>query len=208
MALYISSESDLTPKRAWIEVSNGGECPWVQIGNLYVSITFTGNESWESIAADLYKKGQRKFAVLSGRHGDQMGQLVDSNHKFVPRGSSAADTAIDPAGDQKIADSLGRSLKDIEIKVEDVGSGKHNTVGALQSAIKVFLGEGRVVILAWCYSLYAMKEGWYKPLSEVWPELFAGVDMVPVSWTARDWDWVSTYPMGGASKAAMAQARK
>jgi hypothetical protein len=212
MAWYISMNSELSPKNVWpqVEKKGGDACPWVRIGNLYTSVTFTGSESWLPAVKDLYNKGQRKFAVLTGRHGDQFGQRIDSRtHLFEPRNPSlAADSAIDPKEDLKVANSLianGR-FSGINIVVVDVGSGAHNTVELLRATIKRYLEDETVVILAWCYSLYAMKPGWYAPLANAWPQSFAGSDMVPISWTARDWSWVLQYRTTDASNAAGLEA--
>jgi len=55
------------------------ECPWVQITNLYVSLTTTGDISWKSLADQLFGRGHLKLAVFSGRHGDMYGTLVTAH---------------------------------------------------------------------------------------------------------------------------------
>ncbi len=45
--------------------------PWVKIGELYVTTTMTGETTWRPLIKDiLYKQGQTRFTLFSGRHGD------------------------------------------------------------------------------------------------------------------------------------------
>ena len=168
MVDYISMKSPLAPYRIWKEMMNADnfDAPWVRIGNLYASVTFTGSESWAPVVLDLNKRGQKKFAVLAGRHGDQLGQQIDPvGHKFVLRDpTSAGDSAINPKDDQAMAASLNKRGNGIDVTVVDVGGAGYNTVDALRGAISSYLMRDMVVILAWCYSLCAMKPGWYGTL--------------------------------------------
>ncbi len=66
--------------------------------------------------------------------------------------------------------------------------------------------SSRIVILAWCYSLFAMKPGWDQNVKNTWPQVFLGPNMTPIAWTARDWDWVSTYGLLPAAVAAEHEA--
>jgi hypothetical protein len=204
-AKYIKSSTTLTPKNVWDKLNNGewsfDDCPWVIVGDLYAAVNFTGDGSWQEIVADLYKKGQRNFEVLAGRHGDQLGTQVDTKTgKFLKR--DKGDGAINPADDQKVADHLASSLKGLNIVVQDVGNGAHDTVELLTQEIKTQLGANRIVVLAWCYSLYAMKPGWDSNVKSAWPQVFSGPNMTPISWIAKDWDWTTTFCQGPASMAA------
>lgn len=201
MARFIKSTSNLSPKVVWDTLSPWEDCPWVILGNVFATVNFSGNESWMGIVEFMYKNGQSNFAVLSGRHGDQLGQQVHvKNGKFLPRdASSPGDSAIDPEGDRKSADELRQKFNNkgkgaIHIDVVDVGNGQHDSVDLLTKEIKAQMGAGKVVILAWCYSLYAMKDGWDVNVKNAWPQVFSGANMVPISHTAKDWDWTKTYP--------------
>jgi hypothetical protein len=206
-SIIIRMRSALSPKILWPEVSgNTDYCPWVRIGNLYASVTFTGNESWMPLVKTLYGFGQKEFVIMTGRHGDQMGQQVDPHNKFEPR--NPKDEAINPTGDEQSAKSLRGALRDVQIEVMDVGNGGYDNVGLLRAAIGKHLSQNKVVILSWCYSLYAMKSGWSSALKEVWPEIWKAADMIPIYWTARDWAWVLQYPTTLASEKAAETARQ
>lgn len=201
MERYLSMYSKRSPQEIWEEVNKTGECPWVRIGNLYASVSFTGNESWVPVVQDLYRLGQRNFTVLAGRHGDQLGQkLIVSEGKriFAPRDPEAAqDAAIDPMGDEREAQALRRAYKDIELQVYDVGAQKDTR--ELQISIATQLTAGNVVLLAWCYSLYAMKPGWDEDTMKSRPELWVVSNSLPISKAACDWHWVLRYPTSAAS---------
>lgn len=179
-----------------------GDCPWVQLGGVYASVSFTGNTSWVQLVLHLLRrKGdpQRKFAVLAGRHGDQLGQQIDPSTKRFSR-RDPGDTAINPADDAQVAQNLmsDKRNQDLDILVEDVGDGQVSTVGDLQAAIAKHVGGGRAVILAWCYSLYAMKPGWVAgdPTRASQTEQ---ADQVPINVTAHDWDWIRPAPADAIS---------
>lgn len=198
---YIKSTSNLSPKNDWTKMSNGDKgwsfesCPWVICDNVFTSVTFTGDVSWSQIVVDLFKKGQKSFTVLCGRHGDQLGQQVDlKTGKFLER--DPGDTAIDPADDANIARHLnGRNdLSGIIVAVVGLDNGTHDTVSLLTTEIRSHLSGNRFAILAWCFSLFAMKPGWDSNVKNAWAQVFSGPDMTPISFTAKDWSWASTYP--------------
>ena len=78
--------------------------------------------------------------------------------------------------------------------------------GKQVAEIRSQLSANRIVILAWCYSLYAMKPGWDGTVKASWPQVFQGPNMTPISHISKDWGWVSKYPTCGASVAAERQA--
>lgn len=204
-AKYIKSTSELSPKNVWSKLEGGewsfDDCPWVILKNLYAAVNFTGDGSWQYIAKDLFNKGQKNFVVLSGRHGDQLGQQVDTKTgKFKKR--EDGDTAIDPEDDKKVAGALMKGLKGINIVVVDVGSGSHDSVDLLTKEIAKHLAANKIVILAWCYSLYAMEPGWDINVKNAWPQVFSGPNMTPISHISKAWAWVSKYAQLPASVAA------
>jgi hypothetical protein len=206
-AKYIRSTSNLSPKNVWDKLNDGSwsfdDCPWVICDNIYAAVNFTGDGSWQEIVSDLYRKGQRSFTILAGRHGDQLGQQVDTKTgKFISRdASSPGDAAINPADDELRANALKADarLPGINVLVKDVGNGAHDSVELLTREIKTHLSANRIVVLAWCYSLNAMKSGWDVNVKNSWPQVFLGPNMTPISFIARDWAWASLYPKSPAS---------
>ncbi|MBU6956048.1 hypothetical protein [Hahella sp. HN01] len=196
---FIKSTSQLSPAVVWNTLSPWDDCPWVVIGNLYVSVCFTGNDSWESMAHYLHTKGQNNFSILTGRHGDQLGQKV-VNGKFINRTDD--EDAINPVGDKILRNKMISLYPRMNIRIVDVGNGNHNTVPLLTNEIKRQLSENRIVILAWCYSLSAQKEGWDESVKKRFPQVFFGADKVPIGFTAKDWAWVNRYGKSAASIAA------
>lgn len=147
------------------------------------------------VVTDLYHKGKRNLAIMTGRHGDRLGQKLGPDLKFLlwnPQDS--ADSAIDPASDEGSADFLRRQFR-VNIEVMDVGNGSCHNTGWLKAAIGSQLEENKIVIPAWCYSLYAMKSGWsvLDPFLKQ-PEDTMAADRVPISRTAQDWIWALSYP--------------
>ncbi len=186
-----------TPKQCNVDVMGGGECPWVRVGNVFVSVTFTGDTSWDFLVKALYKAGAGRFRILSGRHGDQLGQEVSPLGMFVPQPPVHGGTrgSVDPEGDRKTARSVQGFHPGSRIEVDDVGDGHgNNTVDLLRHTIETLLINDWIVILSWCYSLYAMKPGWVRTanpfLQKKHALATAFADLVPISTTAHDWDWV------------------
>ena len=207
-AKYISSASNLSPNDVWDKMTIGAwsfdDCPWVILRNVYASVTFTGNKSWQDIVKDLFKKGQKTFAVLTGRHGDQLGQQVDATGNFLNRNSTKeGDQAIDPNGDDNTANSLRRNQNGLDIIVVDVGNGNHNTAELLKDEIKAQLSGHRIVIIAWCYSLYAMKPGWVVP--DVNGSTTA--NGTPISTISSDWNWLPGLPCAASIEAEKVAVR-
>jgi len=188
-------DTALSPELIWAQTNYGDlGCPWVKIGNLYTSVTITGSTSWDHVVRSLADKGQKDFVIMTGRHGDQLGQRIDARGYFEPRLQS--DPAVDPKGDEETANLIRTTYKDINIEVKDVGNGTCNTTGLLQVAISEHLSQERVVILAWCYSLYAMKLGWganpflsHDEEKEEYTPKTVAANQVPICETAKDWTW-------------------
>ncbi len=122
-------------------------CPWVQVGRLYLSVTQTANSSWPTLARHLNHPGG--YVVFSGRHGTQAGQAVDSstgqfNKKYVIE-------------KQFYLDDL-KAAKEFGSKVEVVDVATLNTTEKLKSATLGKISQGKVVIYAWCHSMFSMMD--------------------------------------------------
>ncbi|NOH78861.1 hypothetical protein F0231_03790 [Vibrio sp. RE86] len=122
-------------------------CPWVKVGDLYLSVTQTGNSSWPTLVKHLNHGGG--YVVFSGRHGTQAGQAVDAstgqfNQKYVMERQFYLD-------DVKAAKQFGS-------KVEVLDVANFNTTEKLKTATIGKTGQGKVVIYAWCHSMFSMMD--------------------------------------------------
>ncbi|GLS24780.1 hypothetical protein [Marinibactrum halimedae] len=133
--------------------------PWIKINHIYANITAeTGG--WMALIARLYCQGYRKFRVLSGRHGD----VYNYDNNLFGGGFYGEDRQ------RKINMENGTSTfgngstqvnyitvpETISIDVVDMATysfGQQTQGIKLQS--KIAKARGEVLILSWCFSLYA-----------------------------------------------------
>lgn len=133
---------------------NAHDCPWVEIGKLYVSVTITGEESWLPLLALLTSKGHKKFVVFTGRHGDIPNMVNNKTAETVG--------VFDPAHteeDKKIKTIALKEFPGITVDLVDTSAGKKNQAKWLQTETTKHLKAGASVIYAWCYSLFTFVEG-------------------------------------------------
>lgn len=154
--------------------------PMLQIGDVYASMTLTGSGTWPGVVRKRYTAAgvdqAKKFTVFTGTHGNIGGQKLnaDGTHWETDAGTKAG-AADFPKQDRALAAGLESELSDCSIKVVDVWdkAGRlidpsTGTRGAstdpdnmlvepskLKAAVKSELAAGRVVIMAWCYSVEA-----------------------------------------------------
>ena len=152
----------------------------LQIGDVYASMTLTGSGTWPGIVRRrLHAVGAEqaaKFTVFTGTHGNIGGQKLnpEGTHWEEETGTKAG-AADFPAQDRGRAVELQTELSGCSIKVVDVwdkaGRLIDPTTGTrgpstdpdnmlvepakLKAAVKSELAAGRVVIMAWCYSVEA-----------------------------------------------------
>ncbi len=129
------------------------DVPWVKVGGLYMSVCITGENSWGPIARDLSGAG-KKVWVFTGRHGEASGNPVGKDGTFLAKKIYDIEHLHE---DEKIVDGL----KGAGINVELLDLYKENdkrTTQNLQALISGKLSGGDVVVLAWCFSLFAMNE--------------------------------------------------
>ncbi len=129
------------------------DCPWVKIGNLYVSVTITGESSWLPLISLLHEEGKRKFTVFSGRHGDIPNIVDQSNDKTIlvfDEGHMDEDNAVKT--------NALKEFPDISIEIVDSGAQQIDHAAWLAKETKTHLDADSVVIYAWCYSLFTMSE--------------------------------------------------
>lgn len=125
--------------------------PYVRIGNLFVSLTVSGPDSWNYLATKICPKD--KFTVLSGRHGNVINPIDDSGWLQRKEESLGGDD-VDPKDDLQRASGLNKG--GARISVVDVRDDAFRTAAGLRGQILKYL-KGGGVILSWCYGLYTMQ---------------------------------------------------
>lgn len=137
------------------------DCPWIKIGNLYVTVT-TGNDAgWgdlvkKLLANDTHSLEAKRFAIFTGRHGNTQGTLTASDSGLfsdkVPDKNHLTQDIVAKAGVEKCYAALSPPDRP-QISIWDVGT----TAGATMTRTKILaierLAAGDVVIFAWCWSL-------------------------------------------------------
>lgn len=128
--------------------------PWVQVGNLYLSVFETGDNSWKPIVTKLTggQQAAERFTILTGRHGSTINHTGDGG-QFT--GIKDDKHLVEDL--QKISELKEILPSNVDMMVLDVTDPDFNTERRLRECIRQHLGAGRVVILAWCFSIYAMK---------------------------------------------------
>jgi hypothetical protein len=150
-----------------------GVARWVQIGNLYASVTTTGDGSWLPVFEERYRDGVRNFHIFSGRHGEVQG-TVTKGGKGLDARSYAPEITTDKnhiEQDIKKITSIRAEYNDTRISLWDVASTDGSSVSKTRRLARECLSErGTVVILAWCYSLLSFDtitvEEWRKVLED------------------------------------------
>lgn len=131
-----------------------GPVPWVQVGNLFLSCFETGETSWQPIVEQLAKDKikRKRFTICTGRHGSyvvkansQTGQFTgikDNTHLIEDlKGVAGVRKKVPGSLDMMVIDVTGRDF---------------NSIPRLQSFLMQNISAGRTIILAWCYSIFAM----------------------------------------------------
>lgn len=132
------------------------DCPWVEVGHLYLSVTITGDQSWLPLLARLYGSGMRKFSVFSGRHGD-IPNIVDSTRTT----QNVFDIEHTQEDVKKRTQALIEFTDVTTIEIVDTGSPVQRRKLQKQWLTQEATQRLKVqtsVIFAWCYSLFTMCE--------------------------------------------------
>lgn len=134
------------------------DCPWVEIGNLYVSVTIVGERSWLPLVSLLYKTpdslryDHKKYVVFTGRHGD-VPNVVDETGKTL---------GVFDKGhfqeDEKIRATALIEFPGITVELVDAGQGEKLQAEWLRKEISRQIFARKTVICAWCYGLFSMCE--------------------------------------------------
>ncbi|OAI14116.1 hypothetical protein A1507_15670 [Methylomonas koyamae] len=128
------------------------DCPWVQVGQLYLSVTITGENSWLPLVALLRSQGHKNFKVFSGRHGD-IPNIVDRKGMTL---NVFAKEHIDE--DNRVRAKALKEFTDITVDIIDTQQSKTDQAKWLQEETQKHLKSNIPVIYAWCYSLFTMCE--------------------------------------------------
>ena len=129
------------------------DCPWVKVGQLYLSLSITGEKSWLPLVRLLHANGQKKFSVFSGRHGD-IPNGVD-NLTGITQGVFDEHHMVEDTARQK---EITKELTDITVDLIDTSKHQKNQTAWLKQETTTQLGKGHAVIFAWCYSIFTMCE--------------------------------------------------
>lgn len=128
------------------------DCPWVQIGSVYVSITITGQESWRPLIRLLRERGRKHFVVYTGRHGSIVNRIDMKkksygvlDHRHYDEDETLKAEAID-------------EMPDIGIQLVDTSQWAFNHTATLKQHTKTQFSRGVAVIYAWCHSLFTFCE--------------------------------------------------
>ena len=122
-------------------------CPWVKVGNLYMSITQTATKSWWPLVTELQKGSASRVTVVSGRHGTQAGQAVSTRN-----GTWNPEKVIEP---KFYETDVASAVNFPGVQVEDAG--RINSTDTLKGLTKLWLNAGPV-IYGWCHSLFSMMD--------------------------------------------------
>lgn len=131
--------------------------PWLAVKDVYVGMTMTGKDSWPELVRQRYKaKGPEQasqFTVFTGTHGNLGGQFLDDEGKIFESYRDEKHTTQDRDKAQELENELG-----CKVNVRDIFEEDHlRKPDHMRLAVKQETGAGRVVILAWCYSMEAFK---------------------------------------------------
>ncbi|QHQ34492.1 hypothetical protein [Algicella marina] len=129
------------------------DVPWVKVGGLYMSVCITGENSWGPIAKDL-SGDSRKVWVFTGRHGEASGNPVGKDGTFMAKKVYDIEHLRE---DRKIVDGLQGAGFNVAL-LDLYEANDSRTTEKLKALIKEKLDGGDIVVLAWCFSLFAMNE--------------------------------------------------
>jgi hypothetical protein len=166
------------------------DCPWVEIGNLYLSVTIVGENSWLPLISLLSRRAEslrahsKNYVVFTGRHGDipnvvdQAGKtqgVFDKNH-FTE--------------DEKVK-RIAESQFGVNITLVDAGQQQLLQTEWLKKATRDAIFARKRVIYAWCYGLFTLCEA----PSDAKPMVLNSHATVLISKTVGElvkdyWNWV------------------
>lgn len=164
--------------------------PFVRIGDVFVSLTILGDNSWSYIPA---KFKDKNFKVLAGRHGNIINPIDDAAKVLLTEESHGNDE-VDPALDRQKAGPFKGRVEVVDVRADDFRTGN-----GLKAKITQYSKAGNGVILAWCYGLFTFFEskglGTGEDVSDKSHKLHASwqkaVTMTVSQIVQRDWAWAA-----------------
>lgn len=169
------------------------DCPWIQIGRLYVSVTIIGADSWVPLVKELYFAGQRSFTIFTGRHGN-IPNLVDSNGiSYGILDQKHYDEDI--VRKNEVETSLKNEKEKILLELVDTSKWQKNHTMKLKNETLAKLHQSKTVIYGWCHSIFTFcerkfdktDEDFYKILKNAYKDGNGQVKMPP-KWNNKDYD--------------------
>jgi len=134
-------------------------CPWIKIGNLYVTVT-TGNDAGWRLLVERHLEpdpaNPRVINVFTGRHGNPEGTITDDAYELFSDKVMDANHYLQDIIQKAVADgryaAQDQALRP-RIKLWDVGTTQGSTMTKTLQLASERLKKGEVVIFAWCWSL-------------------------------------------------------
>ena len=158
----ILPESEETPEKIWTDYLNYSntlgkfeepEVPWLAVKDLFASVTFTGDKSWEPVVRQQFTEQRTScFTVFTGMHGNLGGQFLNNDEKIADDYKDNEHTLQD----EKTAEELRQKGFDITL-IDVFAEDDLRKPEKLRDRVKGEIAKGRVVILAWCYSMEGFK---------------------------------------------------
>ena len=129
-----------------------GDVPWVKVGNLFMSICITGENSWGPLTKGLPR--DQKVIVFTGRHGEATGNPLGESGTFITKRVYDIEHKKEDAKIVKKLQTEGFNVDMIDL----FEANKARTTANLRELIRAQLDSKHAVVLAWCFSLFAMDE--------------------------------------------------
>ena len=147
-----STKKPLQVRAEWMQ--NPKEVPWVQFGNVFLSLFETGENSWPPIVKHLTSGQQapKLFTILTGRHGSNMKSTTADGQFTQIKGPDHLTQDL-----QKVADLKKQLPNGTDLMLLDVTDTDFNSMRRLRSIVRQLVQANRYAILAWCFSIYAFK---------------------------------------------------
>jgi hypothetical protein len=129
----------------------------VEIGNLYLSVTIVGENSWLPLISLLSRRREtlrvnsKNHVVFTGRHGD-IPNIVDSAGKTLgvfDKGHFTEDEKVKRSAESQFG---------VNITLVDAGQNERLQTEWLKKATRDAIFARNRVIYAWCYGLFTLCE--------------------------------------------------